>query len=126
MNRPQKPIRKTILDQAVANLLSDMEEKQQLAQLPRRERKKKVKEHHKITARKEQRVTYDLPPALRQRIKQLSEDEGVPASQVVTLALMNFVERYDEKQIDLSIYKQPSRSPRYDWNLIFDDRKKGK
>lgn len=109
--------RKPILDSAVANLLSDMEEKQQLAQLPRKERIKKTREHNKIVARREQRVTYDLPPEIRQRIKTLSEGEGVPASQVVTLALMNFLKTYDANEIDLSYYKEPSRSPRYDWNL---------
>lgn len=109
--------RKPILDSAVANLLSDMEEKQQLSQLPRKERIKKTREHNKIVVRREQRVTYDLPPEIRQRIKTLSEGEGVPASQVATLALMNFLKAYDANEIDLSYYKEPSRSPRYDWNL---------
>ncbi len=123
----QSPLkRKTILDEAVANLLSDMEEKQKLAQLPRRERQKKLREQNKIASRKEQRVTYDLPPALRQRVKELSESERVPASQVVTLALMQFLEKYDAGKVDLGTYKQPSRSPRYDWNLVLSDEKKSK
>jgi len=109
--------RKPILDSAVADLLSDMEEKQQLSQLPRKERIRKSREHSKIVARREQRVTYDLPPYIRQRIKTLAEEEGVPASQVVTLALLNFLRAYDEDGINLSTYKEPSRSPRYDWNL---------
>lgn len=109
--------RKPILDSAVADLLSDMEEKQQLSQLPRKERIKKSREHSKIVSRREQRVTYDLPPDVRQRIKTLAEEEGVPASQVVTLALLNFLKAYDGNEINLSTYKEPSRSPRYDWNL---------
>ena len=49
----QSPLkRKTILDEAVTNLLSDMEEKQKLAQLPRRERQKKLREQNKIASRK--------------------------------------------------------------------------
>lgn len=110
--------RRSILDPAVADLLSGMERKQEEAQLPRREREKKARERAKIQARREQRATYDLPPDIRQRIKDLAETQRLPASQLVTLALLRFIEEYDQGKIDLADYKQPSRSPRYDWNLI--------
>ena len=109
--------RRQILDPAVADLLSSMEQHQVDISLPRRERQKKSREQAKIRARREQRVTYDLPPQLRQHVKDLAEAEGVPASQVVTLALVRFFSDYSTKQVDLAPYKQPSRSPRYDWNL---------
>lgn len=109
--------RRSILDPAVADLLSGMERRKEESHLPRQEREKKSRERAKILARREQRVTYDLPPQLRQRMKDLAEEQRVPASQLVTLALLRFLETYDRGEIDLSSYKEPSRSPRYDWNL---------
>jgi hypothetical protein len=109
--------RRTVLDSTVADLLHNMEEKQREAQLPRRQREKKARERAKIQARREQRATYDLPPTLRQRIKDLAEQERLPASQIVTLALARFLKDYDQERVTLAEYKQPSRSPRYDWNL---------
>jgi hypothetical protein len=113
--------RRPLLDPAVAELLSGMEQRQAESQLPQRERKKKARERAKIQARREQRVTYDLPPELRQRIQKMAELERLPASQIVTLALKRFLQDHAEGKVDLSIYKQPSRSPRYDWNLVFED-----
>ena len=81
--------------------------------------RKKEREQEKIRARKAMRATYDLPPELRQRIKTLAEEQGVPASQLVTLALLRFLRDYQREEIPLGRYKQPSRSPRYDWNLVF-------
>lgn len=113
--------RRPLLDPAVADLISDMEHKQAEAMLPRRQREKKSRERAKIQARREQRVTYDLPPAIRNRIKELAEELSLPASQLATLALARFLKEYDADQIDVSIYKQPSASPRYDWNLVFPE-----
>ena len=65
--------RRSILDPAVADLLAGMENKQAEARLPRREREKKAKERAKIRARRDQRVTYDLPPQLKQAMFDLAE-----------------------------------------------------
>jgi hypothetical protein len=113
--------RRPLLDPAVADLISDMEHKQADSMLPRKEREKKSRERAKIQARREARATYDLPPALRERIKTLAEELRLPASQLVTLALARFLKEYDADSIDLTVYKQPSASPRYDWNLIFPE-----
>jgi len=113
--------RRQVLDPAVADLLAGMEQKQAEAMLPRKQREKKARERAKIEARRDQRATYDLPPQLRERIKALAEELRLPASQLVTLALARFLIDYDQKQIDLSMYKRPSRSPRYDWNLEFPE-----
>jgi hypothetical protein len=110
--------RRLILDPSVADILSGMEERRSESQLPRRQREKRARERAKIQARRPQRVTYDLPAQLRGKVKELAEAEGVPASQIVTLALLRFLDAYSQGEIDLAIYKQPSRSPRYDWNLI--------
>lgn len=81
--------------------------------------RKKTREQEKIRERKAHRATYDLPPALRQRIQDLAAEHALPASQLVTLALLRFLRDYQEGAVPLGRYKQPSRSPRYDWNLSF-------
>lgn len=82
-----------------------------------REQRRKEKETKKWTLRRAKHVTYDLPVPLRERIKSLSDELRIPASQLVALALVRFLEEYDHRQVDLGKYKVPSRSPRYDWNL---------
>jgi hypothetical protein len=113
--------RRPLLDPAVADLINDMEQKQAESMLPRREREKKSRERAKIEARRDQRVTYDLPPAVRQRIKDLAEELRLPASQLVSLALVRFLKAYEAESIDLSPYLQSSASPRYDWNLVLPE-----
>jgi hypothetical protein len=108
------------LDPAVADLLAGMEKRQAEAALPRQQRERLVKERIKIQSRREQRATYDLPPLIRESIRSLSEELRIPASQLVTLALIRFLNEYEKNEIDLGQYKQPSRSPRYDWNLVLN------
>lgn len=84
-----------------------------------RAERRKAREQEKIRLRRPQRVTYDLPPALRERVKALAESEGLPASQLVALALLRFLKAYAADEVSLSRYKTPSRSPRYDWNLVY-------
>ena len=113
--------RKTILDPAVADLLTGMEQRQTEAALPRKERERISRERAKIQSRRDQRATYDLPPSIREMVRDLAEDLRLPASQLVTLALARFLSDYGNGLIDLGKYKQPSRSPRYDWNLVFPE-----
>ncbi len=86
---------------------------------PLRDELRRSREKEKVRARRDQRVTYDLPPDLRRRMKTLAAERGVPASQLVTLALLRFLKDYAEGNVPLERYQQPSRSPRYDWNLAF-------
>lgn len=116
-----KKQRRTTLDPAVADLLKGMQQKQTESQLPRREREKLSRERAKIQSRRDQRATYDLPPSIREGIRLLAEDLRLPASQLATLALARFLRDYNLDLIDLGQYKQPSRSPRYDWNLVFPE-----
>jgi hypothetical protein len=119
--RKPKFERRPVLDSAVSDLLSSMEQRQVESQLPRRAREKKARERAKIQSRREQRATYDLPPDVREKIKKMAEQERLPASQLVTLALLRFMHDLEDNTVDLSVYKQPSRSPRYDWNLVLPD-----
>ena len=86
-----------------------------------RELARAAREREKIRARRPARVTYDLPPDLRKRIKALAEARGLPASQLVTLALLRFLKDYQAGALPLEPYQQPSRSPRYQWNLVYPD-----
>jgi hypothetical protein len=65
-------------------------------------------------------------PACVPRIKDMSEEERLPASQMVTLALIRFLSDLESGRVDLSDFKQPSRSPRYDWNLVLPEEWVGK
>jgi len=114
-----KPERRTVIDPAVAELLTSLERLRSDAALPRKERERKARERAKIQSRREARATYDLPPALREKIRLLAEQQRVPASQIVTLALARFMDDLECGRVDLGAYKCPSRSPRYDWNLEF-------
>ncbi len=116
-----KKVRRITLDPAVADLLKGMQQKQTESQLPRREREKLSRERAKIQSRRDQRATYDLPPTIREGLRLLAEDLRLPASQLATLALARFLIDYQNGSIDLGQYKQPSRSPRYDWNLVFPE-----
>jgi hypothetical protein len=107
----------SMADPAVSALLNQAQRRQEEAHLPRREREKKKKEREKIRARRPYHTTYDIPLELRQRIKQLAERHGVPASQLATLGLLRFVEDLAEDKVDVDAYKVASRSPRYDFNL---------
>src|SRR3990170_3268973 len=114
-----KPERRSVIDPAVAELLTGLERQRLDAALPRKERERKARERAKIQARREARATYGLPPALREKIRLLAEEQRVPASQILTLALARFLDDLACSKVDLGSYKCPSRSPRYDWNLEF-------
>lgn len=105
-------------DPAVNLLLQRTEQRHQEARLSPKERERKKKEREKIRARRPFHTTYDIPVELRERIKELAEAHGVPASQIATLGLLRFVEDLARGRVDLTPYKTPSRSPRYDFNLV--------
>lgn len=94
-----------------------LEQTQAEAHLPPQEQARRRRERERTRARREQRVTYDLPPVLRQRLQALGEELRIPASQLAALAIGRFLNEYAAGAVDLGVYKQPSRSPRYEWNL---------
>jgi hypothetical protein len=82
-----------------------------------RRQAKMKRERERMQARRARRVTYDLPPELRERLNQLSSELRIPASQLAALAIVRFLSDLETENIDLPQYKRPSLSPRYDWNL---------
>jgi len=97
--------------------LENLESSQAQAHRSPREQARRQRERARTQARREQRVTYDLPPVLRQRLQALGEELRIPASQLAALALGRFLNDYAGGGVDLGAYKQPSLSPRYEWNL---------
>jgi hypothetical protein len=117
----RKRLKQDVVNPDIAKLLAGLARLQAEAQLPPKEVQKKEREREKVQARREKRVTYDLPPELREQIKTLAEEQHVPASQIVTLALARFMREYTDGKIDLDALKRPSRSPRYEWKLAMPD-----
>ena len=109
-----KGTRRAAIDPAVAEILSDMDDKQVERALPARERAK---------SKARSRVMLDLPPALIARIKALASEpqNRIPESQIAALLIWQGLLDLDAGLLALSPYKRPSRSPRYDWNLVFLD-----
>jgi hypothetical protein len=112
-----KYARRPAIDSSVAEILDSMQRKMATSQLPRRKREQVAKERAKIEARRDQRVTYDLPRLLKEKIRVMAEEHNLPASQLATLALVRFLDDMERGKIDLESMKVASRSPRYDWNL---------
>jgi hypothetical protein len=114
----EQPLART--DPAVRSLIEQEERTRRESRLSRREREKVVNERRRIRERREKHTCYDIPPELRAYIKSLAEELRVPASQVATLALLRFARDWQGGGVDLAAYKAPSRSPKYDWNLVLD------
>jgi len=115
-----KPV--NVLDPAVLEFLVMLERQYANLQLPEKLRIKKQRQKEMIQSRKESRTTYDLNPRVRKVIRSLAAYEGIPASQMVNLALLIFLKGYRSGAIDLDQYKQPSLSPKYDWNLSISNK----
>jgi hypothetical protein len=114
----ENPLART--DPSVRSLIEQEERVKSEARLSKREREKLIKERRRIRERREQHTCYDIPPELRKYIKSLAEEMRIPASQIAALALLRFVRDWENGEIDFAHYKSPSRSPKYDWNLILD------
>lgn len=105
-------------DPAVAALLGLGQKRQEQSRLPQKEKAKRVKEREKARARN--RVVYDLPAALQERVKLLAAKIECPESQVATLLMAHGLRALEAGGIDLLDYKQPSRSPKFTWNLVIE------
>lgn len=72
------------------------------------------RERRRARARKSARPkgTYDLSLALIEAIQEVAAREDVAQSDIVAWALVEFLERYQAGQVDLSPHKKPARSLR--------------
>lgn len=75
MNRTLQ--RRTVVDPAVADMLTDMERKKRIANLP----KSKQSKARKDVAR--HKVGLDLPPALHESLRQIADREHISISSIL-------------------------------------------
>jgi hypothetical protein len=112
--------RRSAIDPAVAELLGTMDQKASERSLQRDDRRRKIKEREKARARN--RVMLDLPLEIEKRIKALAEKHECPISQIAALLIWQGLQDLENGLLNPSVYKKPSRSPRYTWNLVFIER----
>jgi len=122
--KPIEPV-----DETVARILEEQQrrfdeqklspaERKLLAERRKREQERKRKEQAKAEARKNNRVTTELPVSLINRLKTIAESEGVSISQVITFFLFEALERFEKREFSFWSYKYKTESPRYHWNLV--------
>jgi hypothetical protein len=112
--------RRQAIDPAVADILEQIDRRPSAAPAALgKEEKRREREQAKNDSRRGKRASYDLPPKIIQAILEVAEREKVPASQVAALLLADGLYRLGKGEIDLASFKQPSRSPRYEFNLVF-------
>ena len=105
--------RRTVVDPAVADMLSDMEKKRRIASLPKSKQEKARKNalRHK--------AGLDLPPELHESLRGIAEQERISISGLVAFFLYRGVADYQAGKVDLSPYKKLSRCARFEYVLDF-------
>ena len=119
----KKGERRQAIDPAVAVLLEDLTHRERRRSMSKRERAA----HDKAQRRLARRVNWDLPPALKERIKRLASAEEIPESQLAAWLLLRGLAGLDDEALteELAAHKEPSRSPRYAWNLRLNEDEEG-
>jgi len=107
--------RRVVVDPAVADLLSDMERKRKIANLPKADQNKARKEaaRHKIGL--------DLPPHLHSTLLRIAHQEQISMSGLAAYFLFQGISAYNQGQVDLSSLKRISRCARFDYVLDFEN-----
>ena len=105
------PNRRNVLDPAVADMLSDMERKKRITNLP----KSKQGKARKDAAR--HKVGLDLPPELHEALRRIADREHISISGLVTFYLYRGVVEHDAGHVELSPYKRLSRCARFEYVL---------
>jgi hypothetical protein len=94
------------------------EERKRVAEWRRKEEERKRKAKQKAQAQRENRFHLLLPRDLKKRIAEIALEHSVSESQVATFLLYEALDRYDKGEIGFWGFKHPSKSPRYEFNLI--------
>ena len=69
------------------------------------------REQERQEKRKAGKVSYDLPPEVKQTIADLAEELGVPQSQIATVLLVCGLDAMRNGEVNIAQYLIPSRSP---------------
>jgi hypothetical protein len=103
--------RRAVIDPAVADMLSDMERKKRISNLPKSKQGKARKDA------KRHKVGLDLPPALHESLRQIAERERISISGLVTFYLYRGIVDHEAGNVELSPYKRLSRCARFEYIL---------
>jgi len=115
---PKNEGRRPAIDPAVAEMLSEMEQKKRISHLPKSKQGKARKNA------KRHKVGLDLPPALHESLRQIAERERISVSGLVTFYLYQGVIDYKAGKVEISSFKRISRSPRFEYILDFAEMEK--
>ena len=66
-------------------------------------------------------VTLELNPDLVGLVRRVAEREGVSPAGVVNVLLLEGLERYGRRDLEIDGYVRPSQGPRYDWVVELDE-----
>ena len=110
--------RRSIVDPAVADMLSEMERKKRITSLPKSEQAKARRDaaRHK--------VGLDLPPELHKLLRKIAEKERISISGLVTYYLYRGVVDHAAGKVELSPYKRLSRCARFEYVLDLEKLEK--
>jgi hypothetical protein len=103
--------RRTVVDPAVADMLSDMEKKKRISSLPKSKQEKARKDASR------HKVGLDLPPELHESLRTISEREHISISGLVAFYVYQGVADHEAGRIELSQLKRPSRCARFEYVL---------
>lgn len=112
--------RKNAIDPAVADLLGSLDRQSAQRAQPVAARKRQAKERQKLAKRN--RVTFDLPEALAADLEAIAAAHECPISQVAAIMLQRGINDYNSDRLNLAAYRTPSRSPRYTYTLVYEDK----
>jgi hypothetical protein len=103
--------RQTVVDPAVADMLSDMEKKRRISSLPKSKQEKARKDASR------HKVGLDLPPELHESLRTIAEREHISISGLVTFYLYRGLVDHEAGKVELSPYKRLSRCARFEYVL---------
>jgi hypothetical protein len=106
--------RQTTVDPAVADLLSDMDRKKRISNMPRALQKKARKDaaRHK--------VGLDFPLTLHEELREVADKEKVSVSSLTAFFAKRGLDEYKSGQLDLVPYMRVSRSARFEFVLSLE------
>jgi hypothetical protein len=116
-DKKNAPLQEINLDPAVQAYMSLGDQAEMAAQI---EKEKDLTEYQRRKRKRDAarvKATYDLTAWVKESIEKISTNHEIPKSNLANVFLAEALARYVAGEIDLEIYKQPSRNPRFEWVL---------
>lgn len=111
-------------DPAVRKLLTNAEQKQDEARMPKADRQRKVRERNRQKDRLSRRLNIDLPENVKARLVAMAASESVPISQLAAFILIPALDELEKTQNPLWGYKLPSNCAKYEFVVNLEKRQK--